>query len=105
MARGSRSVETTMSGDDSTSEDLHFSAGIRFVLVEVGKLTATVNRLVDDVKDLKHQVEGIKHQVSFVKGAVWASVAFLTLLVGVLSFFFSAKWNALEAVVRAALRQ
>ncbi len=101
-----------MSGEYSNVPpgDLHPSPEIRFVLVEIGKLTATVGRLVDDVKGqgskldgLSRQVDGIKRQISFVKGAVWASSAFLTLLVGVVSFFLSSKWNALETAVRAAL--
>lgn len=80
----------------------------RFVMVEIGKLTAHVERLISDVKGMASEVKGlgekvddIKHQVSFVRGALWASAGFLTVLIAVVSFFLSSRWTDLETAVVA----
>jgi hypothetical protein len=70
-------------------------------MVKVGELTANVARLIDDVKADGEKLDGIKHQVSFIKGAVWASAAFLAVLITVVSFFLSAKWEAVAVALEA----
>src|ERR1700733_932369 len=45
--------------------DLYPTSDIRFVLVEIGKLSASVDRLIDDVSAQGTKVDAIRHQVSF----------------------------------------
>lgn len=77
-----------------TPPDLYATSDIRFVMLEIGKLTAKVDRLVDDVGSHGDKIDDLKHQSSFVKGVVAASTAFLTLIIGLATFFLSQKWDA-----------
>ncbi len=51
--------------------DLHPTMDARFVLVEIGKLTSKVDRLIDDVATLTRNVSELRGHVAFVKGAFW----------------------------------
>lgn len=51
--------------------DLYPVMDARFVLVEIGKLTSKVDRLISDVADLSTAVEGVQRKVAFVRGAFW----------------------------------
>jgi len=43
----------------------------RFVLLEIGKLSSNVERLLADVKFIGDKVDGLRHQVTFVRGALY----------------------------------
>lgn len=43
----------------------------RFVLLEIGKLSSNVERLITDVKSMGEKVDGLRHQVTFVRGALY----------------------------------
>lgn len=66
--------------------DLYPTSDIRFVMVEVGKLCANVERLIADVKSHGEKLDGIKTQSTYIKGAIAASV----LLIGL--FITAATW-------------
>ena len=103
MAKGPKSNEPTIPTEypQIAARDLYPTSDIRFVLVELGKLTANVDRLIEDTKAHGQELTDIRHQVSFVRGAVWASAALITVLIGVVSFFLSAKWNEVTLVLKA----
>jgi phage shock protein A len=44
---------------------------LRFVLVEIGKLTSSVERLISDVKSMGEKVDELRHQVTFVRGGLY----------------------------------
>ena len=46
-------------------------ADLRFVLLEIGKLSSNVERLITDVKSIGEKVDGLRHQVTFVRGALY----------------------------------
>ncbi|NVD73281.1 hypothetical protein HUX88_22460 [Duganella sp. BJB1802] len=46
-------------------------ADLRFVLLEIGKLSSNVERLITDVKFMGEKVDGLRHQVTFVRGALY----------------------------------
>jgi hypothetical protein len=51
--------------------DLHPVADIRFVMNEMGKLTAKVDRLIADVEKHGDKVDALREQMSYFKGAFW----------------------------------
>lgn len=80
--------------------DLYPTSDIRFVMHEVGKLTANVERLISDVQDQGGKLDAIRHQVSFIKGALAASGVLISVLVVVVGFFLSSKWDSILAAVK-----
>lgn len=81
--------------------DLYPTSDIRFVLVEVGKLSASVERLIEDVNSQSGKVDAIRHQVSFIKGAMWASGILIAAVIAIGGFVLSSKWDAVVAAVNA----
>ena len=49
---------------DATPRDLFPTSDIRFVTVELGKLTAQVERLIDDLKSQSGKIDELRHQAS-----------------------------------------
>ena len=81
--------------------DLYPTSDIRFVMVEIGKLSANVDRLIQDVGSQSTKVDTIRHQVSFIKGAIWASGALIAVFIAVVSYVLNSKWEAVVAAVNA----
>lgn len=81
--------------------DLYPTSDIRFVLIEIGKLNANVERLIADVKSQGDKLDNVRHQVTFTKGAVWAAAAVIAAVVAVASFVLSSKWDAAIQALRA----
>ena len=69
--------------------DLHPTSDIRFVIIEVAKLTTQVERLIQDVEKIDTKVEGVCHQVTFVKGALWVIAGVGALLGIVITLYLS----------------
>ncbi len=46
-------------------------ADLRFVLLEIGKLSSNVERLLAEVKFIGEKVDGLRHQVAFVRGVLY----------------------------------
>ncbi len=63
----------------------------RFVLVEIGKLTSSVDRLVTDVGKLSTTVQELKSNVAFVKGAAWVLGGLMVLCTTILGFILAGK--------------
>jgi hypothetical protein len=104
VAKGSKNNDTPTTPTEYpqvTPRDLYPTSDIRFVMVEIGKLTANVDRLIEDVKSHGGKLDDIKHNVSFVRGAVWASAGLIAALIAVVSFFLSSKWDAMAAALAA----
>jgi hypothetical protein len=51
--------------------ELYPVSDIRFVLVEIGKLSTQVQRLIADTGKHGDRIDEVRHQISFVKGALW----------------------------------
>lgn len=71
--------------------DLYPAMDARFVLVEIGKLTGKVDRLVEDVAKLGGNVDVLRGQVSFVKGAAWIIGALVLVVAPLASLLISGK--------------
>ena len=84
-----------------TPRDLHPTSDIRFVMVEIGKLNANVDRLITDVSSQAGKIDDLRHQVSFVKGAVWVAIPLILLFITVLGFLLSAKGEAVLQAIKA----
>ena len=106
-----------------TPQDLHPTSDIRFVMVEIAKLSSSVERLIDDVKvqgekldavriqtssidrlvtDVKSQSEKldvVRHQITYVKGGIKVAVVVLGLLGAIGTLFLTGKLNAILASV------
>jgi hypothetical protein len=57
--------------------DLYATSDIRFVMVEIGKLTVRVDRLIDDVKGHGSKIDKLRLTVSWVAGATAVVVILL----------------------------
>ena len=72
------------------AQDLHPTSDIRFVIHEIGKLTAKVDRLIDDVERHGDKIDAVRHQVTFVKGAIWVFgglITLTTIIVGLVALY------------------
>jgi hypothetical protein len=86
-----------MSDTDSSSDkprsgssiDLYPTSDIRFVMVEIGKLSTKADRLIADVEKLGGKVEVIGHQISFFKGAFWIASAVFGVCVLAIGWLFT----------------
>jgi hypothetical protein len=107
MARRSQTPES--SGPTTPSEypqvtppvDLYRTSDIRFVMIEIGKLTASVERLVADVKSQGEKLDALRHQATFVKGWIAAAIVLIGAFLWMASVFLSAKWEAAIQAFRA----
>lgn len=58
----------------TTPRDLHPTSDIRFVIVEVAKLSTLVERLIKDVDDQAEKIDGLRHQATYIKGGLAVAV-------------------------------
>jgi hypothetical protein len=58
----------------TTPRDLHPTSDIRFVMVEIAKLTTKVDRLIEDVDGQDKKIELLMHQSTFIKGGIAVAV-------------------------------
>ena len=54
-----------------SSRDLYPTSDIRLVMIDLGKLTAKVDRLIADVEKHGDKIDAMGQQMSFFKGAFW----------------------------------
>jgi uncharacterized membrane protein YjjP (DUF1212 family) len=69
----------------TTPRDLHPTSDIRFVMVEIAKLSTQVARLIEDVDEQSKKLDGIRQQSSYIKGGLAVAV----LCLGVFGWFLS----------------
>lgn len=106
--KGSRSgpdLQAAVPSDfpQGTPRDLYPTSDIRFVMIEVGKLTANVDRLIADVKSQGTKLDDIGHKISFLKGAMWAGGILITIVLGIATFVLNSRWNALLHALKVAV--
>ena len=83
----------------STPRDLHPTSDIRFVIVEVAKLTTLVDRLIKDVGSQEEKIDALRHQATYIKGGLAVAVVAL----GLFGWFFSQMVDGRLQSVLAAL--
>lgn len=98
-ASGNRQ-ETPSEFPVTTPRDLHATSDIRFVMHEVGRLSANVERLIADVQSQGTKLDELRHQATFIKGGMAVAVALIGAFIWIASIFLSAKWDAAVAVMR-----
>jgi hypothetical protein len=73
----------------------------RFMLIEVGRLTAAVDRLISDVRTLGEKVDALRQQAAFVKGGLAISAVLVTAFIAVATFVLNAKWETAIQAIKA----
>lgn len=63
----------------STPRDLHPTSDIRFVMVELAKLSTLVERLIKDVGAQEDKIDALRHQATYIKGGLAVAVVALGL--------------------------
>ena len=71
------------------------------MLIEVGRLTAAIDRLISDVRTLGGKVDALGQQAAFVKGGLAISAVPLSAIIAFAAFFLSAKWEATIQAIKA----
>lgn len=98
MARTPREPTNPTTADfpEVPPRNLYETSDIRFVMIEVGKLTAgvenltkSIDRLGDRVEKHGDKIEELRRSVSFVRGIVWAFGILGILVVPVLSWLLN----------------
>ncbi len=74
--------------------DLYATSDIRFVLVEIGKLGAQVERLIHDTARHGDKIDQVRHQISFVKGALWVVGGLIVMFGAVVIWYLKARIGA-----------
>jgi hypothetical protein len=75
----------------SPPRDLHPTTDIRFVIHELGKLTALVDRLIGDVKTHSEKIGEVKDAITFVKGAIWVVGVVVVVVSAIVSLIMTGK--------------
>ena len=82
--------------------DLYATSDIRFVMIEIGKLTTAVDRLIEDTKSHGDKIDALRIQAAYIKGGIAVGVLLIGLFITAASFFLSEKWGAVVEAVNAA---
>jgi hypothetical protein len=87
---------STPPGDQSSGppRDLYAVADIRFVIGELGKLSAQVERLITDVGKNGEKLDEVRHQISFAKGVASVVGSLLVIFGAVAVWYFKDKIGA-----------
>jgi len=75
----------------TTPRDLHPTSDIRFVMVEIARLTTEVKRLIEDVRAQGEKLDDLGRKVAFGQGAVWVMGGLCAFLLVVVGWYFSGK--------------
>ncbi len=81
--------------------DLYATSDIRFVMLEIGKLTANVERLISDVKLHGGKIDDLSHKATYIKGWIAAAILLIGIFMAIASFFLSSKWDATIQAIRS----
>jgi hypothetical protein len=68
--------DTDSSSDNpraGSSRDLYPTSDIRLVMIDLGKLTTKVDRLIADVEKHGAKIDALAQQMSFFRGALWVA--------------------------------
>lgn len=87
----------------TTPRDLHPTSDIRFVMRDLGELTAKVDRLIADVAGHGTKIDEMRHQVSFVRGAIWVAGLVLGLTILLAGWYVQGRIaELLDAIAKLA---
>jgi hypothetical protein len=86
-------------------QDLYATSDIRFVMLEIGKLTTKVDRLIEDVKDQGIKISTLNSQATFLKGWIAAAVVIIGVVVWVASSILDHKWDSIITALDALPKQ
>jgi len=86
--------------DSPPPPDLYPTSDIRFVMVEIGKLTSTVDHLGATVDKLGGKVDKLSHQATWVKGGLAVGLVLITIVVGVGSWLVNSNFVAILQALR-----
>ena len=81
--------------------DLHETSDIRFVMIEVGKLTIAVEFLTNAFKDQGAKLDALRTKASWLVGGVVVGTFFLLAFGGFLVWLFSAHGEIFLEVLKA----
>jgi hypothetical protein len=81
--------------------DLHPTSDIRFVMVEVAKLSTLVERLIADVGAREKKIDDLRHQATYIKGGLGVAVIGMGLLGWFVSQVVDGKWQAVMNALAA----
>lgn len=81
--------------------EIYPASDVRTLLIEMGKVSTKVDRLVDDVKDQDKKVDELRQKAAFIQGAIYVSTAFLTFIIAAATFILNGKWSAAIAALSA----
>lgn len=68
-------------------QDLYATSDIRFVMIELGKVSVKVDRLIHDVDKQGTKIDAVQHQISFVKGALWVVGGLIAIAATVITLY------------------
>lgn len=69
--------------------DLYPTSDIRFVIYEIGGLTAKVDRLIEDVRGHGQKVDDVSGKMTFFRGAFWVVSGVALALAGAVWWLFT----------------
>jgi uncharacterized membrane protein YjjP (DUF1212 family) len=80
-------TESSSPGDfpKANPRDLHPTTDIRFVIVEIAKLTTLIDRLLSDVSEQQNKLDELRQQATYIKGGLAVGAIFI----GFFGWFFS----------------
>ena len=78
----------------TTPRDLHPTSDIRFVMIELAKLSALVDRLIKDVGSQEDKIDALRHQATYIKGGLAVAVVAIGLFGWFMSQMVSGKLQA-----------
>lgn len=80
----------------TTPRDLYPTSDIRFVMTEIAKLSAQVERLIKDVGGQEEKIDALRHQATYIKGGLAVAV----IAIGAFGWFAS---QMIEGKLQAVL--
>ena len=95
------SIESIASGTSKQGvvpQNFYPSFDSRSIMLEIGKLTSCVDRLIIDIKSQSEKVDALRHQVSFVKGGLWVVAAVISVAI-----FVGTKSEAIVNIIKAII--
>ena len=85
----------------TTPRDLHPTSDIRFVMIELAKLSTLVDRLIKDVGNQEEKIDALRHQATYIKGGLAVAVVAIGLFGWIISQMVSGKLQAVLTALTA----
>lgn len=85
----------------TTPRDLHPTSDIRFVMIELAKLSTLVDRLIKDVGSQEEKIDALRHQATYIKGGLAVAVVAIGLFGWFISQMVSGKLQAVLTALAA----